>query len=144
MFIKVVAVGKVKERYLLTKIQEYQKLIGFDARLEVVEIRDGNRATEGEKILSILKKSQGYSFALAEEGKQFSSREFAQNIQNYNSRMVFVIGGPDGLSEKVKEYADLRFSLSRMTFTHDLARLILFEQMYRALSIIRGRKYHRD
>ena len=139
---KIVAVGRVKERYLQEGIFEYVKRIGAFDNIGIVEVKDSNVATEGERILKAV--GDDYVVALAVNGKELSSEEFAAFVKkNSDKKVSYVIGGPVGLSGKVLERADYVLSLSKMTFTHEMARFFLVEQIYRAHMIIAGRKYHR-
>jgi 23S rRNA (pseudouridine1915-N3)-methyltransferase len=143
MNIKIVAVGKVKDRLYREKIEEYADRIRHDARLEIVEIKDSNREEEGRKILDHLKREQGHVIALDEHGSLVPSVAFAKKISALSRKIIFVIGGPDGLAEEVTKLSRERLALSPMTFTHEMARLVLLEQIYRAISIIKNGKYHR-
>jgi 23S rRNA (pseudouridine1915-N3)-methyltransferase len=143
MDITILAVGKIKDRSYLQKTEEYAGRIRHDARLKTVEIRDADPETEGEKITSHCRRGNARIIALDERGKLFSSSEFAQQLSADSRRVIFIIGGPFGLSEEVKKTAHELLALSRMTFTHEMARLLLLEQIYRAISIIKGRKYHK-
>lgn len=143
LLIRIIAVGKIKDFNLQHKIKEFIDRINHDFRLEVVEIKDSSPQSEGLKILEILRKDQGYVFALSEEGREYDSVSFAQRLANINGRINFIIGGPDGISEEVKNVSRELLSLSRMTFTHEIARLLLLEQLYRAATILNNRKYHR-
>ena len=144
MDIKILAVGKIKDRSYSQKIEDYIGRIRHDAKLEVVEIRDSEPETEGAKILEHCRREHAQVIALDERGKLYTSFEFAQKIASIPGKVVFIIGGPFGLSEQVKAAAGLwRIALSPMTFTHEIARLLLVEQIYRAISIIKGRKYHK-
>ncbi len=144
MLVKIIAVGKIKDRNLLAKCEDYSRRISHDAKLEIVEIRDSNTETEGDKLLGHIKEEKRFVFALGEEGKQYNSRQFAQRIESSGRRAVFLIGGPEGLSDSAKKGAGEVLSLSSMTLTHELARMFLLEQIYRAISIMHNRKYHRD
>jgi 23S rRNA (pseudouridine1915-N3)-methyltransferase len=144
MDIKILAVGKIKDRSYSQKIEEYIGRIRHDAKLEVVEIRDSDPETEGTKITEHCRREHAQVIALDERGKPYTSFEFAQKIASMPGKVVFIIGGPFGLSEQVKAAAGLqRIALSPLTFTHEIARLLLVEQIYRAISIIKGRKYHK-
>ena len=100
---------------------------------------------EGAAILKELEKDKGACIVvLAEEGRQFTSRQFASLLDKAARKVVMIIGGPMGLSDEVKTKADTLLSLSKMTFTHEFARLILFEQLFRAANILNGGHYHRD
>jgi len=144
MLIKIIAVGKIKDRGLQTKIDEFTKWVSRYAKLEVVELRDSNVEKEGAAILKSLGKDKAFVFALSEEGKEFTSNKFSHKLAGIDQKTVFIIGGPFGLSPAVKKRANCLFSLSQMTFTHEMARLFLLEQIYRAIDIARGGKYHND
>ncbi len=142
MLIKIIVVGKIKDRGLQSKITEFTKWVSRYAKLEIVELRDSNIEQEGEAILKCLGKDKTFVFTLSEEGKEFTSNEFSQKLTGIDKKMTFIIGGPFGLSQAVKQRADCLFSLSQMTFTHEMARLFLLEQIYRAIDIAKGGKYH--
>lgn len=144
MDFKIVAVGKMKDRALLQKCEEYAAKIKFDAKIEVIEIKDAGKETEGIKILDHLKKEKTHLVVLDERGKTFSSQEFARRLGVINRKVTFIIGGPTGLSEGVRKAANEQLALSPMTFTHEMARMVLLEQVYRAISILKNRKYHKD
>ncbi|MDD5698198.1 MAG: 23S rRNA (pseudouridine(1915)-N(3))-methyltransferase RlmH [Victivallaceae bacterium] len=142
MLIKIIAVGKIKDRGLQNKIDEFIKWISPYAKIEMVELRDSNVESEGTAILKALNREKAFVFALSEEGREFSSSELARELAAVDRKMIFIIGGPFGLSPAVKQGADMLLSLSKMTFTHEMARLFLVEQIYRAIDIARGGKYH--
>jgi 23S rRNA (pseudouridine1915-N3)-methyltransferase len=142
MLIKIIAVGKIKDRGLQSKITEFSKWVSRYAKLEIVELRDSNVEKEGTAILKSLGKDKAFVFALSEEGKEFTSQKFSRKLAGIDQKIVFIIGGPFGLSPEVKQRVDCLFSLSQMTFTHEMARLFLLEQVYRAIDIARGGKYH--
>jgi len=144
MLIKVITVGKVKDKLLQKKIDEFVKRIRFESKIEFLEIKDSDKEKEGKKLEECLKKETGYVFALSEEGAQFTSREFAGKLDSIHKKIIFIIGGPFGLTETVKKKADCLFSLSKMTFTHEMAKLFLLEQVFRGITIIKGRGYHKD
>ena len=141
--IKILAVGKVKESCILEGIHEYLKRM--KGRIEIVEVKDSTKEKEGIEIAGRLEKLDGFlAAALDEHGKEFTSLEFSEFIKaNSNRSICFIIGGPDGLDKSILEGVDHTLALSRMTFTHEMARLLLVEQLYRAFSIIEGKKYHR-
>ena len=143
MNIKVLSVGRVKDPDLRNKISDYTKRISRDARITLQEIKDSDSETEGRKLLDILDKEDGYVFALAEEGAIYTSAKFAARINVLQKKLIFVIGGPLGLSPAVKKRADEILSLSRMTFSHEMVQLFLLEQIYRGISINLNRKYHK-
>ncbi len=159
MKIKIVTVGKLKEKYLKDGIAEYSKRISRFATVEMVELADEktpDRASdsENEKILDlegnrILSKIGDREFVvvLAIEGKTLSSEEFSKQLEqasiNGYSTLTFVIGGSLGLSPQVKKRANLSLSFGRLTLPHQLMRLVLVEQIYRAFTIQQGSPYHK-
>ena len=159
MKIKVVTVGKLKEKYLKDGIAEYLKRISRFAKLEMIELADEktpDRASESEnqKILGIegqriLSKvgDRDFVIVLAIEGKTFSSEEFSKQLEEASikgfSTLTFIIGGSLGLSSSVKNRANLSVSFGRLTLPHQLMRLVLVEQIYRAFTIQQGSPYHK-
>ncbi len=144
MKIRIFWPGKTKERCINEGINRYLELLRHFAGVSVTEIkeekglnRDSCLQKEGKRIL---KQTQSF-FLLDEKGRTFTSKGFADFIESKVS-MDFVIGGAFGVSDEVREMASERIALSRMTFTHEMARLILMEQLYRAMTIIKGREYH--
>lgn len=144
MKIRILWVGKTKERYLAEGIDRYLKLLSHMARVSVLEIKEekGKERTaslsgEGGKIL---KQTQSY-FLLDARGRAYSSEEFSMFLKD-RTGVDFVIGGPYGVSDEVRDRALGVISLSRMTFTHDMARLVLLEQVYRGMTIMKGMEYH--
>jgi 23S rRNA (pseudouridine1915-N3)-methyltransferase len=146
MDLKIIAVGKIKDRAFLQKIEEYAEKIRHDARLEVVEVRDSTPEAEGAKIVELLSRERAgaHVIVLDEKGKLMPSREFAHRLAALPRRVILVIGGPFGLSPLAKSAAAELVALSPLTFTHEIARLLLLEQLYRAISILKNRKYHKD
>ena len=156
MNIKIIALGKIKEKFLKDGVDEFLKRLTPYASVEIVElpaieIKDEHLTKrvidqEGEKILSVIK-AQSYVITLEIQGKMLSSEEFAQKIDNLTNEgigeIVFVIGSSCGLSKIVSDRADFKLSMSKMTFLHQFARLILVEQIYRAFKIIKGETYHK-
>jgi len=137
MKLRVVAVGKIAPHFREAQ-EHYLKKV---RNLEVVEVRKGkSKEEEGERLL---KKAKGFIVALDERGREVTSREFAKIVEKHPT-ITFLIGGADGLSEEVKERADLLLSLSKLTLQHDVARIVLLEQLFRAQEINRGSPYHRD
>ncbi|MCL2689960.1 MAG: 23S rRNA (pseudouridine(1915)-N(3))-methyltransferase RlmH [Chitinispirillia bacterium] len=143
MNIKIAAAGKIKDKPLLEKIRDYEERISHDARLEIIEIKDCGAQAEGEKFIDLAARDGSAFVALSEDGDQYTSTEFSALLEKLGPRILFVIGGPDGISPKVKSHARVLLSLSKMTFTHEMARMFLLEQIYRAISIKCNRKYHR-
>lgn len=156
MKIKIIALGKIKEKFLKEGIDEFLKRLTPYAAVEIIElspieIKDENltqRALdeEGEKILSLIK-PQSYVITMEINGKQFSSEEFATKIDGLTNEgqneIIFVIGSSCGISKNVSVRANLKMSMSKMTFLHQFARLLLVEQIYRAFKIIKGETYHK-
>lgn len=143
MLIKVLVVGRLKDRAIQARCDEFAKWLGPYAKLEVQELPDSNVAKEGQAILKALERDRGAAVvALSEEGKEFTSVKFAEVLGKFDRKVVFVIGGPYGLAPEIRAKADLLWSLSRLTFTHELARLLLFEQLFRAVNILHGGSYH--
>ena len=149
--VRLIAVGKLRESYLQEGLTEYLKRLRPYAKTEIIEIPDEPDAAlrakerEGEKILSRVG-PEDYLIALDRQGKQLSSPEFAAAIQEWEltgKKPVFVIGGSCGLAEAVLKRANERWSFSKLTFPHQLFRLMLVEQIYRAFKIARGEKYHK-
>lgn len=141
--VRIVCVGNLKESYWREAYAEYVKRLGRFCSFETVETDES--APEKEKT-QIIRALQGYVFALCIEGKQCTSEEFADKIQKVmqtSSRLTFIIGGSDGLSEDVKKLADSRLSFSEMTFPHHLMRVVLSEQIYRAFTILNHITYHK-
>ncbi len=159
MQIDIIAVGKIKEKYINLGIAEFVKRLSSYCKLNITEIPDqptpdnashaeelAIKDKEGEKILSKIK-DQSYVIALAIEGKMLSSEQLAKEMDKLaisgNSHITFIIGGSLGLSDLILKKAHQKLSFSKMTFPHQLMRLILLEQIYRGFRIIRGEPYHK-
>ena len=156
MKIKIIALGKIKEKFLKEGIDEFLKRLTPYASVEIIElspieIKDEHLTErvlneEGDKILSHIK-PQSFVITMEILGKQFSSEEFAKKINiltnEGQSEIVFVIGSSCVLSKKVSVRSNLKMSMSKMTFLHQFARLLLVEQIYRAFKIIKGETYHK-
>ena len=159
MNIKIISVGKLKEKYLVQGINEYVKRLGAYAKIQLVEVPDEKapenlsdaqmmqvKEKEGERILAKIRE-QDYVFALAIEGVNPTSEAFAKQISQLRvqgkSSFVFVIGGSLGLSPAVIKRSDTQISFGKMTYPHQLMRLILVEQIYRAFRINNGEPYHK-
>ncbi len=150
--ISIVAVGKIKEKALQNLIDEYLKRISGYTKINVVEVADepNDRSDvlqiEGQRILKQIK-NDAYVVLLDLQGKEVDSVSFSKLIQDINtyrsSHIVFVIGGSLGVSEEVRKRADYRLKISEMTFPHNLARLIILEQIYRAYKIANNETYHK-
>ncbi|WP_044749278.1 23S rRNA (pseudouridine(1915)-N(3))-methyltransferase RlmH [Bacillus alveayuensis] len=159
MNISIICVGKLKEKYLKQGIDEYVKRLSGYAKVEIIEVPDEKapenlsdqemeqvKQKEGERILAKIS-DDTYVIALAIEGKMKSSEELAESLDKLatygKSKIAFVIGGSLGLSKQVMQRANEALSFSKMTFPHQLMRLILLEQVYRAFRINRGEPYHK-
>jgi 23S rRNA (pseudouridine1915-N3)-methyltransferase len=154
--LKVIAVGRTKEPWIKAGILHYQKLLRAYADLKLVDVREEtlNRSqerktlleSEAERILGSVGNS-GLCIALEVGGESLGSEDFARLLsaklnQGYND-FTFILGGTLGLSQRILDACPMRLSLSRMTFTHEMSRVILLEQIYRAFSILKGTKYHK-
>ena len=146
MKIKIVTIGKLKEKFLIDGVNEYLKRLKPFAKVEVYEIAECKTVEEeGQKLLSnVLRNS--FLIVLDVAGEMLTSEKFAEKIAALSlhgvSDITFIIGGAFGLSDEVKRAAAFRLSFSKMTFTHQMARLILVEQIYRAFKINRNEPYH--
>lgn len=156
--VTIIAVGKLKESYLRDGCSEYLKRLGSFAKTEIIEIseeRCGDNPSqseilkviekEGERIIQKIPKGASV-ITLCIEGKQYSSPDFSKLIENTsmeNSRLCFIIGGSFGLSDEVKALSKSKLSFGKMTLPHQLARLVLLEQIYRGFSISNNSKYHK-
>lgn len=159
MQITIITVGKLKEKYLKEGIDEYSKRLSSYCKLQVIEVSDEKapeelsatemeqvKRKEGERILAHIKQDQ-YLIALAIEGSMWSSEKLSSELDRLatygKSQVAFVIGGSLGLADTVLKRADAQLSFSKMTFPHQLMRLVLVEQIYRAFRISRGEPYHK-
>ena len=157
--IKLICVGKLKEKFYLAAVSEYTKRLGAYCRIEIDELPetklpanpsqaeiDAGMAKEAAAIESHIPKG-AVRVALCIEGKEMDSVELASAMERYAgsgaSKICFIIGGSEGMHPSVKQSADLRLSMSRMTFPHHLARVMLLEQIYRGFQINTGGKYHK-
>ena len=152
MKINIVAVGKIKDDFLKAAVEEYKKRISRFAEISVIELPEAPPSkTEAEQIAfesgEIFRKLKGVIIATDIDGKQLSSKEFSSFIESKcvsgESEFTFVIGGSYGLDDKIKNSAALRLSFSKMTFPHQLFRVMLCEQIYRALTIKNNLPYHK-
>ena len=160
MDIKIIAVGKIKEKFYKEALDEYQKRMQAYNKIEIIEVNDEQapenlsekeieqvKEKEGERILGKIEDSD-YVVSLEILGKQMDSVEFANFIENemqegFGRNLVFVIGGSNGLSKEVSKRSNYKLSFSKMTFPHQLMRVILLEQIYRGFRIINGHPYHK-
>lgn len=137
--VKIIAIGKIKEKYLLQGIDEYLKRLNRYCKIEIIELKDEGLEKEAEKLTKYLSKN---TFILDANGKTTDSEGFAELFKKEEGEITFIIGGPGGISEKLKKAAKT-LSLSKMTFLHEMTRLILLEQIYRAYNIIHNTAYHK-
>ncbi|MBD5193708.1 MAG: 23S rRNA (pseudouridine(1915)-N(3))-methyltransferase RlmH [Paramuribaculum sp.] len=157
MKIVLMTVGKTTTEYLRKGIEMYTARINRYMQFELNELPDirntkslteaQQKEREGELILSALQPSDAVVL-LDERGREMTSREFADDIDRYGirgtKRLVYIVGGPYGFSAKVYDRANAKLSLSRMTYPHEMVRLFFTEQIYRAMTILRGEPYHHD
>lgn len=159
MNITIISVGKIKEKYLVSGIAEYSKRLSKYCNLNLIEVADEKapenlsdldkeivKNKEGERIFAKMK-ANTYLITLEIEGKQLTSEDFAKKIDNLMldgvSDITFVIGGSLGLSKEIRVRSDYKLSFSKMTFPHQLMKMVLLEQVYRGWRIIRGEPYHK-
>ena len=157
--VTIICEGKLKEKYLRDACDEYSKRLGAFCKLNIVELTpkrlsdnptqgeiDNALVSEGKEILSKIPQNS-YVYAMCIEGRQMPSEKLARAMENCavtgKRNLVFIIGGSFGLSDEVKKAADYKLSMSEMTFPHQLARVMLLEQIYRAFQISSGGKYHK-
>ncbi|MBE6153692.1 MAG: 23S rRNA (pseudouridine(1915)-N(3))-methyltransferase RlmH [Firmicutes bacterium] len=151
--IRIICVGKIKEKYFVDALNEYKKRISKYSKLEIIEVSD--EATDNEKIvlnkekeriLKYINKSD-YNIVLDIDGTELSSVQLSEKINNiftnYNSNITFIIGGSCGIDREIKNICDFRLSFSKMTFPHQLFRVILLEQIYRSFKILNNESYHK-
>lgn len=159
MNIDIICIGKLKEKFWRDAVAEYAKRLGRFCSFSVIELKEARlpanasaadetavKETEGRAVIEALKE-HSYVIALDVQGRQYDSVRFAELLEDRmnmgTGRIVFIIGGSLGLSEEVLQRADLRLSFSKMTFPHQLMRVILAEQIYRCFKIIRNETYHK-
>lgn len=150
--IKIITVGSIKEKYLKDAIEEYSKRIRRYTNLEIIEVKDEG-LVEKDKALKLEQEkiekhinNKDYIITLEIEGKEYTSEELAKQLDNIfinNSTITFIIGGSYGLSDEIKKQANTHLSFSKMTFPHQLFRVLLLEQIYRAYKINNNENYHK-
>src|SRR5574344_522799 len=150
--IKIICVGKIKEKYLTDALNEYQKRISKYTKIEIISLQDydlNNEELTKEKEKEAIIKNiapKDYIVTLEIEGQMLTSKEFANKIDNIyltNSNITFIIGGSYGLADEVKKMSNFSLSFSKMTFPHQLFRVILLEQIYRSYKINNNESYHK-
>ncbi|MDN6196054.1 MAG: 23S rRNA (pseudouridine(1915)-N(3))-methyltransferase RlmH [Atopostipes suicloacalis] len=159
MKITIISVGKLKEKYLKAGIAEYSKRLKAYAKIKIIEVKDEPasqnlskkeieqvKKTEGKRIINKIPK-RAQIIALDLKGKEFSSEKFAKYINDTTiygkSHLVYIIGGSNGLSSEVLKKSDLKISFGKLTYPHQLMRLILLEQIYRSFKILNNETYHK-
>ena len=144
--IKIICVGKIKENYLTELINDYKTRISKYHKIEIIELKDNNIDTESEEIIKHIN-NKDYNIYMDIKGDKLNSVDLASLISNLfsesKSNITFIIGGSNGVNNKVKSLVDKRISVSDMTFPHGLFRGILLEQIYRAFKIINNESYHK-
>ncbi len=144
--IKIVCVGKIKEKYLFDAINDYLTRLTKYHKVEIIELKDSDIQKEKEAILSVINKND-YIISMAIEGKEYSSLELHSKIENLlingKSNITFIIGGSDGIHKEIKEISNELMSFSKLTFPHGIFRLLLLEQLYRIFKIENGESYHK-
>lgn len=150
--IKLITVGTIKEKYLKDAIDEYTKRIKKYTNIELIEVKDEGLVEESKAIILEAEKikkhlsPRDYIITMEIEGKQLTSEEFSEKlnqIQIENSNIVFIIGGSYGLSDEIKQMSKLHLSFSKMTFPHQLFRVLLLEQIYRCYKLLNNESYHK-
>ncbi|MCC8160184.1 MAG: 23S rRNA (pseudouridine(1915)-N(3))-methyltransferase RlmH [Oscillospiraceae bacterium] len=158
MTVNIISVGKIKEKFFTTAVEEYSKRLSRFAKINIIEVADEKipdnasakeieriKEKEGKKILSKLSQSS-FVITLCIEGKELSSEELAEKIAAVSmtaSNITFIIGGSLGLSDEVKAKSHFRLSFGKMTLPHQLMRVVLLEQIYRAFKINNNESYHK-
>ncbi len=143
--IKVICIGKIKEKFYIDALEEYKKRLSKYTKLEIIELPDSDILKEKELILKNIN-LKDYNIALAIEGKEYNSKELSNHIDKLfinNSNITFIIGGSDGLDNEIKEKCNELISFSKLTFPHQLFRIILLEQIYRCFKITNNETYHK-
>ncbi len=143
--IKLIVVGKIKEKYFKDAINEYLKRLSKYTKLDIIELEDSDINKEKELILRNIKEKD-YIITMEIEGKQYNSISFAKRINEQlinNSNIVFIIGGSTGIHDDIKNISKEKISFSNMTFPHQLFRVLLLEQIYRSYKIINNETYHK-
>ena len=150
MKIKIVCVGSIKEEFYKNAIQEYSKRLQKFCKLEIIEVKQGksdNENAKAEEYVDLESHLEGYVITMAIEGKQLSSVDFSKKINEIgvrgDSTITFVIGGSFGVDDRIKKQSKMLLSFSQMTFPHQLFRVILLEQIYRAFNISQNTPYHK-
>ena len=144
--IKIICVGKIKEKYLSDLINDYKMRISKYHKIEIIELKDSDKKRESSEILQSVK-STDYNILLDIQGEEFTSIEFSTFMSkvftNMNGNITFIIGGSDGVEDSLRDVVDKRISFSKLTFPHQLFRVLLLEQLYRSYKINNHESYHK-
>lgn len=144
--IKIIAVGSLKEKYLKSMVEDYYKRITKYHKIELIEVKDSNITKEKDEILKKINKND-YIISLDIYGREYNSIELKDHLENLfnnsKSNITFIIGGSDGIDDKIKSLSNELISFSKLTFPHGLFRAILLEQIYRSFKIMNNESYHK-
>ena len=144
--IKIIAVGSLKEKYLKSMVEDYYKRITKYHKIDLIEVKDSNITKEKDEILKKINKND-YIISLDIYGREYNSIEFKDHLENLfnnsKSNITFIIGGSDGIDDKIKSLSNELISFSKLTFPHGLFRAILLEQIYRSFKIMNNESYHK-
>lgn len=143
--IKIICVGKLKEKYLIDLVNDYKNRINKYHKLEIIELKDSNKNEEGLEINKYINKKE-YVITMEINGNKMNSIEFSKKIDNWlmtYSNITFIIGGSDGIDDSIKKISNYELSFSDLTFPHGLFRGFLLEQIYRSFKILNNETYHK-
>ena len=143
--IKIICVGKLKEKYLIDLVNDYKNRINIYHKLEIIELKDSNKNEEGLEINKYINKKE-YIITMEINGNKMNSIEFSKKIDNWlmtYSNITFIIGGSDGIDDNIKKISNYKLSFSDLTFPHGLFRGFLLEQIYRSFKILNNETYHK-
>lgn len=143
--IKIICVGKLKEKYLIDLVNDYKNRINKYHKLEIIELKDSNKNEEGLEINKYINKKE-YVITMEINGNKMNSIEFSKKIDNWlmtYSNITFIIGGSDGMDDSIKKISNYELSFSDLTFPHGLFRGFLLEQIYRSFKILNNETYHK-
>ena len=143
--IKIICVGKLKEKYLIDLVNDYKNRINKYHKLEIIELKDSNKNEEGLEINKYINKKE-YIITMEINGNKMNSIEFSKKIDNWlmtYSNIIFIIGGSDGIDDNIKKISNYKLSFSDLTFPHGLFRGFLLEQIYRSFKILNNETYHK-
>ena len=143
--IRIICIGKLKEKYLIELVNDYKNRINKYHKLEIVELKDSNKNEEGLEINKYINKKE-YIITMEINGNKMNSIEFSKKIDNWlmtYSNIIFIIGGSDGIDDSIKNISNYKLSFSDLTFPHGLFRGFLLEQIYRSFKILNNETYHK-